>query len=170
MKTCGRCKIEKPVDAFSKFARATDGRQRWCKACFSEHTKAQYEADPERFRQRARAHYASIPPSERGPKNRRANLRAKYSLTPEAFDAMLERQGGRCAVCRTADPGGRHGQWHTDHDHSCCPGQRSCGKCLRGLLCGGCNTGIGQFGDDPERLMAAATYLLGFKDVLRVPA
>jgi hypothetical protein len=32
-----------------------------------------------------------------------------------------------------------------DHDHTCCPGERSCGKCIRGVLCMQCNTNIGAY-------------------------
>jgi hypothetical protein len=48
---------------------------------------------------------------------------------------------------------------HIDHDHSCCRGKKSCGTCVRGLACGDCNTGVGLFGDDPERMRRVADSL-----------
>lgn len=80
-----------------------------------------------------------------------------YGLTQEQFAARLDAQGGRCAVCGTVLEFGRRA--HMDHDHTCCPAERSCGKCIRGILCLGCNIGLGAFGDDPARLLAAAAYL-----------
>ena len=89
---------------------------------------------------------------------RRSRL-GNYGLTPESFDAMLAAQGGRCAVCPATDPGGSN--WNIDHDHTCCPGPRTCGCCVRGLLCTGCNTQrVGfvdralKYGADPVRLAA----------------
>jgi len=60
----------------------------------------------------------------------------------------------QCGLCGRVDQ-----RLDIDHDHQCCPGQRSCGKCVRGFLCRPCNVGLGMFGDDPARLRAAAEYI-----------
>lgn len=85
-----------------------------------------------------------------------------FGVSPEGFAALLQAQGGACAICRSEDPGIR--DWCIDHDHSCCPttrGQRSrsCGACVRGLLCTTCNMALGGFRDDEQRLQTAIEYL-----------
>lgn len=48
------------------------------------------------------------------------------------------------------------------HREDCCPdNRRSCGKCVRGLLCARCNMGLGHFGDDPSIVESALSYLKG---------
>jgi hypothetical protein len=90
-------------------------------------------------------------------------LRSK-GMNPESYDALMDAQGGVCAICEepesAVDPRtGLTYRLSIDHDHSCCPGQDSCGACVRGLLCQCCNKGIGQLKDDPERVDRAAAYL-----------
>lgn len=93
-------------------------------------------------------------------RQRKLDIRRKswYSITPEQYQQMIERQEDRCAICRTDEPGGIGG-WKIDHDHNCCPGTKSCGECIRGLLCTTCNTGIGMLRDDPVTMRAAADYV-----------
>ena len=69
---------------------------------------------------------------------RAQQLWSRYRMTVERFEQILADQGGVCAICGTDEPGGT-GTWHIDHDHTCCPGRKSCGKCIRGLLCARCN-------------------------------
>jgi hypothetical protein len=87
----------------------------------------------------------------------RCRVTATYSLTADDLDALLAAQGGVCAVCNQHDRSGK--RLAIDHDHACCRGWRSCGKCVRGALCSRCNSGLGRMKDSPARLRAAAAYL-----------
>jgi len=64
-----------------------------------------------------------------------------YKMTGQEYDEQLERQGGGCAICgKTAEDHGYN--LSVDHDHACCPGSTSCGKCRRGILCSACNSRV----------------------------
>ncbi len=84
-----------------------------------------------------------------------ANKLARYNLTPEQFVRLLEIQGYACAMCRT--PFREDQLIFIDHDHSCCPGEKSsCGRCVRGLLDLACNTSLGHI---ERKLALALAYL-----------
>ena len=138
-KPCGECKTVKKIEEFSLDRKATDGRQGRCKSCFSARYRASFAADPSKYRAR--------------------QLWCNFRITLEQYDKILADQGGVCAVCRREPPSARN--FSVDHNHTCCPGKKSCGKCNRGLLCSNCNMGIGLFADDPVRLMRAINYLGG---------
>lgn len=67
----------------------------------------------------------------------------KWGFEPGGWQRMFEAQGRVCKLCGTTEPG-RSG-WQTDHDHACCPERRSCGKCVRGILCYRCNVNLGWY-------------------------
>lgn len=76
----------------------------------------------------------------------RAYKFVRFGITEARFNQMLEAQGYACGICREPfRPGQRV---CIDHDHRCCSVPpsglaRSCGKCVRGLLCVRCNTWLG---------------------------
>lgn len=84
-----------------------------------------------------------------------------YGVSAEQYNALLAAQGGRCAVCRLDATSLRY-PLSVDHDHNCCAGRKSCGKCLRGLLCHVCNRALGLMRDSADRLRCAADYLDGY--------
>ena len=78
---------------------------------------------------------------------------SKHHITEDAFLEMYEKFDGKCWSCKESKI------YCIDHDHNCCSGVYSCGRCVRGLLCRGCNTGLGHFKDNVDRLAAAMIYL-----------
>lgn len=132
--TCRICKRILPPSYFYK--RKESNRYRSdCKDCFNKERRSQ--ATPE--------------------SDRRKFLWQKYKLTPEQWDQRLKAQDSRCAICKRKEPTKKG--WQMDHDHRCCPKSRTCGKCLRGILCSPCNTLIGQARESKTTLMNAIDYL-----------
>lgn len=81
----------------------------------------------------------------------------RYGLTEEKWNSLFDSQGRACAACGSKETSGW--DWHTDHDHACCPYGRSCGKCIRGILCDSCNRALGAMKDKIERLQSLIDYL-----------
>ena len=73
------------------------------------------------------------------------NATLKYHITYEQYLALIAQAGGVCAICE------RPARLFIDHDHS--TGD------VRGMLCNGCNSGLGMLGDNVKGVMAAVRYL-----------
>lgn len=95
------------------------------------------------------------------------NLKNNYNMTFGQYEKMLAEQNGVCKICHKPETAVRDGNvldLSVDHDHTCCPDKaRSCGKCIRGLICGNCNKGLGSFFDDITVMEAAIAYLVQTK-------
>lgn len=138
MKYCSKCKETKQLEQFGNNKSKVDGKQSYCKPC----KQGQNNLHRRRYMRKYR-------------------LKSRYDLTADQFDLMIKDQNNRCAICSQEfsliddfkiAP-------HVDHDHSCCLGSTSCGKCIRGLLCGLCNSGLGYFKDSPTSLLKAFDYI-----------
>lgn len=143
MKKCSRCKKDKPVIQFNKRARAKDGLLSNCIECQREYTKSHYQNNKDYYKNKAA-------------KQRQLNpdYKTRYNLTEERYIQLLSRYQGKCWICKDMDA------IHIDHDHKCCnENARSCGKCVRGILCPNCNRGLGMFRDNFEYLEEAIKYL-----------
>jgi hypothetical protein len=158
IKACTLCKFVKPVSDFGRASTKKAGYRSRCKDCERGYN-FQYNRRPEVV-ERRRGFDATRDRYQAPSDTRRSRLWTHFKMTPEQYEARLEAQVGRCAICRTDAPGGT-GSFHIDHDHDCCPGKRSCGKCVRGLLCARCNLMLGYSRDNELTLRRAAAYLAG---------
>lgn len=93
-------------------------------------------------------------------RHRDRNLRNAYGIGLAEYEALLDQQEGRCAICQIPESESirRVGRYRkelsgleVDHCHAT-------GK-IRGLLCFKCNRSIGVLGDTAEKLQRAIDYL-----------
>lgn len=81
-------------------------------------------------------------------------LKRQFGITIEEYEERFSKQNGKCAICIKSET--QNGRWgiislSVDHCHN--------SKKVRGLLCHKCNSGLGYFQDNPERMEAAAMYI-----------
>jgi hypothetical protein len=183
-KQCTQCKNFKIFSDFHKYAKSPDGYKHFCKQCVREYDQA--EDDPRRIfprklNEKGEVHCRNcgeyfkenkMKQSKNGMYkglsycldcapllNHIRNVRS-YGITLEQYHQMLEDQNYACKICGLKESTYRK-RLSIDHDHSCCPGIKSCGKCVRGLLCHHCNAGIGNAKDSVEILQTMIEYLNG---------
>lgn len=139
-RTCTGCLTEKPDSEFGLggMRNGVHRRSSKCKGCRNESYNARSAGAPDDSKDR--------------------DLWKRYRISLAEYNAMLASQGYECLICRVHESECEK-RFCVDHDHSCCPGERTCGSCIRGLLCGPCNRGLGSFLDDASQLRAAAKYL-----------
>ena len=123
-KYCARCEQIKALEAFGRNRATRDGLTTYCRGC---HNKVGREA-------KIRLYGGT----------REYHLRSRYGITGADFDAMVDAQGGKCAVCD-------HKPEHVDHDHKS-------GR-VRGVLCFNCNQALGNVRDDVRVLDGLIRYL-----------
>lgn len=109
------------------------------KYCCPEHRRGQWE----------KANRAKALEAARAAQRRYRHARAFGD--PDIYEKCVARYGEQCAICHAEPKPGMH--LAVDHNHA--------DDQIRGLLCNRCNTGLGYFRDEPERLRAAAAYLDG---------
>lgn len=147
---CTKCGKLKPTADFQKIG----GLARLC-----EHCRAHGRSTMRKRSKESRAAYHKTW-RENNPKHAarvdRWNLEIGTGLKQEEFDAMLQDQGGVCAICKgTHRENSKFKRLHVDHDHV--------DGGIRGLLCSSCNTAIGLMKEDIPRLKSAIDYLESYK-------
>lgn len=141
MKVCRTCTEEKPLEEFGVLRSMPDGRRRECKPCRRSKAPAERAtraAWDQRNKDKVRAH----------------QLWTKFRITVEQYDALWEEQQGLCAICGEPERERRNGKLKmlaVDHCHRT--------DQIRGLLCCGCNQGLGRFQDSERLLRSALAYI-----------
>ena len=178
-KRCTLCNKTKETEEFSKDSYNKDGLNSRCRECMTQIVT--------RYRNRDRTHFNAI--QRKNLKNRREKdrieagkspltiicecgeqkksraskrcadciernrrdswLKRQFNISIDDYECLLITQFHSCAICKDKLQPGRY--THVDHDHTT--------GAVRGLLCNGCNIGLGYFQDSPARMAAAIEYL-----------
>jgi hypothetical protein len=157
---CPACGEAKPLDSFAPSAVQKGSGK--CRPCWNVYVRNWYRSNPERHREGYERWKSRITPEEMRERNQRTRERArgngarhgyiiksKYGLSRDEYERLRAAQGGLCAICQDAPDKGK--RLYVDHDHA--------SDSVRGLLCQRCNTGLGMFRDDPERMQRAIAYV-----------
>lgn len=176
-KKCRTCQNEKQLEEFGNETKGKYGKKGTCKQCHSKKYAARDEEWLSSRKQRGRE-YMKQRREEYTPEqkkieliSRRARVEEKpwlykskslmyrYNITIIQFWMILDEQEGKCKGCGTK-PSEQDKPLFIDHDHKCCPDNiKTCGGCIRALLCDDCNKALGNVKDSRETLLSLANLV-----------
>ena len=145
-KHCSKCKELKPLSSYNVGRTERFGVKAQCREC----QRVQQNEYIEKNRKEIYTKNNEAYDEEAKKKRRNRAYKSKYGITLDTYNEMLEEQDNVCVICGESEVlEGR--SLAVDHCHT--TGQ------VRGLLCQSCNTGLGQFKDNPALLENAVSYL-----------
>lgn len=171
MKICATCGEQKPFDEFYSHYGTKDKLTKSCIVCEREKSRNSYAKNRERVLAQKKL-YREQGGEEFLEKKRilqrewvknnpdkvlNSRLKAAYGISLDQYNHMIEIQDGVCAICKGLNQNGR--ALSVDHDHNCCSGKKSCGRCVRKLLCMNCNSMIGYAKENIDTLPSAIEYI-----------
>lgn len=141
---CKDCGTAKPCDAYFASNTFKLGHESTCKECKNQ-----------RRRERVAKAQDALTLDNRFRNDQLATLKRRYNISGDQYLYLLEIQNNLCFLCeqdetRVSHHSGKVMSLAVDHDRKCCPGTKSCGKCIRGLLCTDCNTALGKLECKPK--------------------
>ena len=170
-KLCKGCMETKPLSEFHKLKAKKDGLDYYCKECrhiaflksSQQRTRvcSEKQCDKTHYAKGyCRVHYSRVqrngsPESKyrdyyspdityangtNADKALKYRLKFNYGMTIEEFRKRTE---NGCELCGHKTDR----NLHVDHDHSCCDSVKTCGVCVRGILCPSCNTAVQKYED-----------------------
>lgn len=170
MKWCKWCETEKPLAQFHNNGQTQDGKSSRCILCVRALDKERRERQakdlpPRRVCRVCKIEQDTFKDFSKGPNSPGGYQTLCKSCSSE--NSALFRWGipnilklvdeGYCEICKEKL---LRNNYAVDHDHSCCNSNiKSCGKCIRGLICQKCNHGLGNFREKPELMQTAIDYL-----------
>jgi len=182
MKRCSKCGLDKSTDSYGKNSASADGLRPNCNDCRRIQRRAEYVANPGRFRR------AAIAWGERNPEKKSAAGKRWYSENKERHKAtgkawMAIESNRRMAVVSTFE-GGLKRKYNINPDDYYAKLSAQNSKCaipscknttrpdralsvdhnhstgaVRGLLCSNCNAALGLVDDKIEMLIDLIDYL-----------
>lgn len=157
-RTCTECLVFKEWEEFYSSTRGLNGRSSKCKQCRRSDRKKAWHEDRGGHRSKDFARKAARTPEEVAARRLydfEYRLKFTYQMSLADYDYLMDQQSGVCFLCEGPETKVHHQsktlcRLTVDHDHRCCPGIKSCGKCIRGLLCYECNLFLGKIEMKPK--------------------
>lgn len=141
VKQCRVCDKTKSLEDFCKDKSMKDGRRNICKRCHTDYMINYYKNNPDKTAAKNKMNTRFVPAWKR------------HHLDESVYLDMFNKYNGLCHSCKN------NKAEVIDHDHSCCKKNRSCGKCVRGILCRQCNLVLGILEEDKGKIKNLLNYI-----------